>query len=328
MRHLHAAHVDVADQDGAIVRFVRVPPECFELIGEVAETTLGDALQDAAGRPVIGVRQQRDLDAFARPSLVGGLHEHPQARRRVGLLVQELDHRVGVTLLPQFERRVDQGIAVLEVPVEAPFGGSQPRRDRFHRDGFDPTPGDRSESGVGPILSREAPPCPFAHLHTLPYSVPYGNVWKRREGPELGHHSARATTPQRFLHAAAIAFAIGFSVHAFDHARRGLTSAPTRVIVLGTLQGICAVVAVWMVLSGRGRAPMAAILVGFGSALLFTNGHLLPISPDSYVSDAHPSVTWFSWVTAFAEITTGVVFGIAGLRSRERSAPEPVSRAA
>ena len=125
-----------------------------------------------------------------------------------------------------------------------------------------------------------------------------------------------------FLRLAAIAFAIGFSVHAFDHARRGLASAPTRVIVIGTIQGILAVVAIWMVLRGRDGGPMAAVLVGFGSALLFTNGHLLPISPDSYVSEAHPSVTWFSWVTAFSEIGTGIVFGVAGLRAR----PTPTSK--
>jgi hypothetical protein len=116
-----------------------------------------------------------------------------------------------------------------------------------------------------------------------------------------------------FLRWAAIAFAVGFSAHAFDHARRGLTSVPTRVIVIGTMQGLFAVLAVWMTLSGRARAPMAAILVGFGSALLFANGHLLPISPDSYVSGPDDNVSWFSWMTAVSEIGTGVLFGIAGV---------------
>lgn len=131
-----------------------------------------------------------------------------------------------------------------------------------------------------------------------------------------------------FLRLGAIAFAIGFSVHALDHARRGLISVPTRVIVIGTIQGVLAVFAVWMVLRGRDRAPTAAILVGFGSALLFTNGHLLPISPDSYVSQADPSVTWFSWVTAFAEIGTGTLFGFAGLRARLSPSAKPPIRSA
>lgn len=130
------------------------------------------------------------------------------------------------------------------------------------------------------------------------------------------HVEQRSAVPDGFLRLAAIAFAVGFSVHALDHARRGLASAPTRVIVIGTVQGILAVLGLWMVLRGWPQAPLAAMLVGFGSALLFTNGHLLPFSPDSYVTEAQPSVTWFSWMTAFAEIGTGIVLGIAGVRAR------------
>lgn len=124
------------------------------------------------------------------------------------------------------------------------------------------------------------------------------------------------TGSDQLLRLAAIAFAVGFSVHALDHFRRGLAAAPTRVIVIGTIQGVLAVVSVWMVLRGRDRGPTAAALVGFGSALLFTNGHLLPVSPDSFVAEVHPTVTWFSWMSAFGEITTGIVFGVVGLRTR------------
>ncbi len=124
-----------------------------------------------------------------------------------------------------------------------------------------------------------------------------------------------------FLRWTAIAFALGFALHALDHLRRGLTSVPTRVVVIGTIQGVLAVVAVWMAISRRRRAPLAAILVGFGSALLFTNGHLLPVSPDSYVSASAHDVTWFSWVTAFSEIATGTLFGIAGVRALSDAGP-------
>lgn len=122
--------------------------------------------------------------------------------------------------------------------------------------------------------------------------------------------------PHLFLRWTAMAFAIGFSAHVLDHVRRGVTSAPTRVIVIGTIQGLLAVLAVWMTLSRNSRAPLAAMLVGFGSALLFMNGHLLPISLDSYVTAPDASVSWFSWLTAFAEIGTGLTFGAAGLRLR------------
>lgn len=119
----------------------------------------------------------------------------------------------------------------------------------------------------------------------------------------------------RFLRTAAIAFAIGFSLHALDHFRRGLSSSPTRVIVVGTIQSIVAVVAVWMVLKGRRGGAVMAIVAGFGSALLFTSGHLLPTSLDSYVTARDAGVTWFSWLTALSEIGTGLVFAIAGIRA-------------
>ncbi len=129
-----------------------------------------------------------------------------------------------------------------------------------------------------------------------------------------------------FLKWAAVAFAIGFSVHAVDHFRRGLATTPTRVVIVGTIQGLFAVLAVWMALKGSDKAPIAALVVGFGSALLFTSGHLLPMSPDSYVAPPLRNVTWFSWLSAFAEIGTRILFGIAGLRARlneSREVPRP-----
>ena len=129
----------------------------------------------------------------------------------------------------------------------------------------------------------------------------------------------------KFLRTAAVAFAIGFSVHALDHFRRGLSSSPTRVIVAGTIQGIVAVAAIWMILKGRRGGTVMAIVTGFGSALLFTSGHLLPTSLDSYIAPRDAGVTWFSWLTAIAEIGTGLVLGFAGIgavlgsRARESS---------
>lgn len=137
--------------------------------------------------------------------------------------------------------------------------------------------------------------------------------------------SRRIGDPRLFLRTAAIAFALGFSVHALDHARRGLGVLPTRVVVVGTIQGLLVALAVWMTMSRRPRAPIAAALVGFGSALLFTSGHLLPSSPDSYV-EGPVNVIWFSWLSAFAEIGTGILFGIAGVRAlvdRASSSPRP-----
>jgi hypothetical protein len=132
-----------------------------------------------------------------------------------------------------------------------------------------------------------------------------------------------AASTDRYLRWAAIAFAIGWGVHVLDHLRRGMSASPHAVMVGGMIQGLFVVVAIAMALSGRRRAPEAAIAVGFGSAVLFTYAHLLPdffpAFQDSFVSGPRINVTWFSWVSAVAEIGTGIVFAIAGVRARRRS---------
>src|SRR5271170_889211 len=124
----------------------------------------------------------------------------------------------------------------------------------------------------------------------------------------------------RYLRWAAIAFAIGFGIHGLDHLRRGMSASPPFVMVGGMIQGLFVLAAVVMALTRRHRAPEAAILVGFGSAVLFTYAHLLPTFlpgyQDSFISPPHINVTWFSWLSAVTEIGTGVVFAIVGMRAR------------
>jgi hypothetical protein len=90
-------------------------------------------------------------------------------------------------------------------------------------------------------------------------------------------------------------------------------------MVGGAIQGLCVAAAVVMALTGRRLAAQAAIAVGFGSAILFTYAHLLPsylpAFQDSFVSGPRINVTWFSWVSAVAEIGTGTRFAIAGIRA-------------
>jgi hypothetical protein len=99
-----------------------------------------------------------------------------------------------------------------------------------------------------------------------------------------------------------------------------MSASPHAIMVGGMIQGLFVVAAVVMALSGRRRAPDAAIAVGFGSAILFTYAHLLPTFvpgyQDSFVSGPRINVTWFSWLSAITEIGTGIVFAIAGLRAR------------
>jgi hypothetical protein len=130
-------------------------------------------------------------------------------------------------------------------------------------------------------------------------------------------------TSIRWLPWAAIAFVIGFGVHGLDHLRRGMSASPPFIMAAGMVQGLLIVLAVSMVVMSRPRAPLAAIVVGFGSALGFTYAHLLPTFlpgyQDSYISLPHINVTWFSWFSALAEIGTALVFGIVGMREVNRA---------
>jgi hypothetical protein len=123
---------------------------------------------------------------------------------------------------------------------------------------------------------------------------------------------------------AVIVFAAAFGLHGIDHLRRGMAASPPSIMVGGMLQGIFVVVAVVLVLRGHRWASEAAVLVGFGSAVLFIYAHVLPTFlpgyQDSFISGPRINVTWFSWLTAVAEIGTGLVLGYVGFQARRRSA--------
>ena len=125
------------------------------------------------------------------------------------------------------------------------------------------------------------------------------------------------------LRGAGLVFALGFTLHALDHVRRGLDASPPRVLVVGTIQGVLVALAILMALRGHPRAPIAAVLAGFGSALLFTSAHLLPSGVDSFVSPPATNVTWASWASAVGEIGTGLLFGAAGIAALRRARPAP-----
>jgi hypothetical protein len=136
------------------------------------------------------------------------------------------------------------------------------------------------------------------------------------------------TSPARdnatdILRWAAIAFVTGFGIHGLDHLRRGMSASPPFIMVGGMIQGLFVAIAVILALTRRQRAPEAAIAVGLGSAVAFTYAHLLPsyfpAYQDSFVSGPRINVTWFSWISAVAEIGTGIVFAIAGFRARRPS---------
>ena len=92
---------------------------------------------------MLWVGKQGDLGAIRRPHFEGSLQEVPQASGRVRLPFQLFDNQLGPALLPSLKRGLDQGVTVLEVPVEAAFCGAELGGDGFHGHGGDAAPGDR-----------------------------------------------------------------------------------------------------------------------------------------------------------------------------------------
>jgi hypothetical protein len=101
-----------------------------------------------------------------------------------------------------------------------------------------------------------------------------------------------------------------------------MVAMPPSIMLGGMLQGVFVLAAIVLVVRHHRWAPQAAILVGFGSAVLFTYAHVLPtLLPgyqDSFTSGPRINVTWFSWLTAVAEIGAGLVLGYVGLHARPR----------
>jgi hypothetical protein len=138
--------------------------------------------------------------------------------------------------------------------------------------------------------------------------------------PNRAHH---------WLTVATIAFAAAFTLHGIDHFRRGMDASPPAVMIGGTVQGLFVALAVVLVLRNHPRAPETASAVGFGSAALFTYAHVLPCFlpalQDSFTAGPRINVTWFSWLTAVAEIGAGLILGYVGVRTRRQRPTATVS---
>ena len=121
------------------------------------------------------------------------------------------------------------------------------------------------------------------------------------------------------LTTAAIAFAVGFGLHGIDHLPRGMAASPTAVMIGGLVQGVFVVIAVLLVLRHHRRAAelpspwdSVARRCSFThiSCRHFCRRFKTVSSPARCIN-----VTWFSWLTAVAEIGTALIFGFAGLRT-------------
>jgi hypothetical protein len=124
---------------------------------------------------VADVARQRD----DRVLLVAGIGQHevdqgPQPRCRAVELGQSADDRLGLLLLPQVERRADEAVPVLVVPVEAALRGAQPGGERLDGDGVHAPCTQGLEGCPGPVGSGQA----LTRRHER--TVPYGETIRRR----------------------------------------------------------------------------------------------------------------------------------------------------
>jgi hypothetical protein len=149
--------------------------------------------------------------------------------------------------------------------------------------------------------------------------------------PGLPHRDDKQS-PEQQLRWIAVIFLVAVTVHGADHVRRGMDVVTTQVMWAGSIQFLLAVIAVVLVYRRHAGAPLAAIAIGFGSAIGFAAAHLLPhwsSFSDSFTgSRVAPNVTVLSWATALFEIGADLAFGWAGVRVfQDRRKPQPVASA-
>ena len=116
------------------------------------------------------------------------------------------------------------------------------------------------------------------------------------------------------LHRAGVVFAVGSSVHLFDHLRRGQGSITEGLYWAGNLALILQVTVIVLILTRHRLAPLAAMAGGFPLALGFLAAHWLPHW--SSLSDPVWEITsWtaLSYVASSLEILGALAVGICGL---------------
>jgi Na+/proline symporter len=131
-------------------------------------------------------------------------------------------------------------------------------------------------------------------------------------------HRDDKQSPEQRLRWIAVVFLVAVAVHGADHMRRGMDVVTTQVMWAGAIQFLLAVITVVLVFRRHPWAPLAAIVIGFASAIGFTAVHLLPhwsSFSDSFTgSRVAPNVTVLSWATALFEIGADFALGWAGVR--------------
>ncbi len=108
-------------------------------------------------------------------------------------------------------------------------------------------------------------------------------------------------------------------LHDLDHVRQ-VREVEGPVALIGLLGVVTTLLSLSLAIARHSLAPLASIVVGFGTVIGFVAVHVVP--DWGPLSDGYPdiSVDAISWVAAVIPILVGLWVGIAGLRAtRERS---------
>jgi hypothetical protein len=131
------------------------------------------------------------------------------------------------------------------------------------------------------------------------------------------------------LKGGAALFIASWFIHSADHARRGLDASPEGVIWAGTSVAMLACVAITLILTGHGAAPMVAAAVFPSIAIGVTASHLPPDwGPLSDPILVESNTDLWSVAAVMIEVAAALWIGLIAFRVLRRHAfaariPEP-----
>ncbi|MDT7572584.1 MAG: hypothetical protein QOE05_2758 [Actinomycetota bacterium] len=125
---------------------------------------------------------------------------------------------------------------------------------------------------------------------------------------------------------AALLFLAANLLHTADHVRQHFEGLNAVVMTGGALVTAQAVAVVVLARQRHRLASITAVAVGFVSAVLVAQSHLLPhwsVLSDSYLDDVHPDLV--SWAIAILEVVAALALGAVGLGRHRAQSPTQVS---
>ena len=118
-----------------------------------------------------------------------------------------------------------------------------------------------------------------------------------------------------------VAFITAMILHTLDHFRQGTGRLSVGVLAGGSFLSLIAVASLPLTFRRHPKAPLAATVVGFYTAVAVTAAHILPnwgVFSDPYSA---LSLDAYSWSVMLAEIGMAIVFGAVGWLEMRRPQP-------